>query len=255
MKIIKVVIAIFFFTVTSCDINRREPVRTPDEVWPNSPNWSALADGSIVKDDDGTEIHISVVDCGILIVSSGKLVACDPFAAMRKTENPYVNIPPGDYTVLVTLADVSGKGDGSHIREAYATLVLSDKPEVVRRTLSPSPSGTVEQDLAPEEFIGFPVDAGTACFVDPENLEQAMPEENKWYDELFDSGESESWFNQMDSPDNIREGIANIRLPLAKSHENLILFHSGWGDGLYPVVGGFGQNGELVKVHIDFAVL
>jgi hypothetical protein len=42
---------------------------------------------------------------------------------------------------------------------------------------------------------------------------------------------------------------------LAKNGENLILFHSGWGDGLYPIVGSFDQTGKLLAAHIDFFVI
>ena len=59
----------------------------------------------------------------------------------------------------------------------------------------------------------------------------------------------------MDDPAHIREGIANITLPLAKNGENLILFHSGWGDGCYPIVGSFDSKGNIVAAHIDFFVL
>lgn len=64
----------------------------------------------------------------------------------------------------------------------------------------------------------------------------------------------------------IREAYASIifsahteayrkALPLAKDGENLILFHSGWGDGCYPVVGSFDSSGRLVAAHIDFFVI
>lgn len=40
-----------------------------------------------------------------------------------------------------------------------------------------------------------------------------------------------------------------------KNGENLILFHSGWGDGVYPVIGSFNSIGHLLAAHIDFLVL
>jgi hypothetical protein len=33
------------------------------------------------------------------------------------------------------------------------------------------------------------------------------------------------------------------------------LFHSGWGDGVYPVIGSFDSAGHLHAAHIDFLVL
>jgi Protein of unknown function (DUF4241) len=59
----------------------------------------------------------------------------------------------------------------------------------------------------------------------------------------------------MDDPAHIRAGIANLPLPLARDGENLVLFHSGWGDGVYPVVGGYDAAGKLVAVHVDLLVI
>lgn len=221
--------------------------------WPNHPLWSALRRGDV---EVGTELyHLEVVDCGDLCMPSGKLVACDPFAGMNRGGNPYVQLPPGRYPVRVTVADVSGKGDGSHPREAYASLLLRSEPEVERRVLSPVAEGEGGPVLGPGEFLGFPVDSGTACFVDDEALRSGMPPEHDWYDNLFDNEDPGSWFQRMDDPEHIREGIANIPLPFSDDDANLILFHSGWGDGFYPVIGGYNAAGELVAVHIDFWVV
>ena len=80
-----------------------------------------------------------------------------------------------------------------------------------------------------------------------------MPD-TAWHPDLFEDG-PDSWFAQMDNPDIIRDGIANIPLPLAKHNENIVIFHSGWGDGSYPVVGGYDAAGKLSAVHIDFMVV
>ena len=34
-----------------------------------------------------------------------------------------------------------------------------------------------------------------------------------------------------------------------------MIIHSGWGDGTYPLIGGYDANGELVAVHIDLFVV
>ena len=84
-----------------------------------------------------------------------------------------------------------------------------------------------------------------------------MPPEDDstdWYDLLFDSGEPTSWFELMDSADHYREGSANITMPLATAGENVVLSHSGWGDGFYPVVTTHAADGTLLGVHIDLLV-
>jgi hypothetical protein len=156
---------------------------------------------------------------------------------------------------VVTIADVSDEQDGSHTREAYASLVLRPTAEAYRKLLVPLAPGEAPPYLEPDQYHGFAVDAGTACFVDAACLESAMPPEADWGERLFENDSPSSWFNRMDDPGHIRDGLANIPLPLGVSGENLVLFHSGWGDGVYPLIAGYNAGGELVAVHIDFLVI
>ncbi len=97
------------------------------------------------------------------------------------------------------------------------------------------------------------MDAGTVCFTDRQAIASDMPPREDW-EGLFE-GDEGSWFGRMDDPDHIRDGIANIPLPGGDGSTNLVLSHSGWGDGFYPVIAGFDAEGELVAVHIDLLVV
>ncbi len=224
-------------------------------VYPNVGFWGALKSGVNVT-VEGNEFRLSTVDCGELALPSGELVACDPFSCLSRDGNRTVNVPRGKYPVTVTMADVSDARDGSHLREAYVTLLLDEAaPEVRRSIITPS-----DEQVPPEigldgSYHGFPVDAGTACFVDNQAVRRCMPDSSDWYNDVFDNESAGSWFNRMDDPDHIRDGIANIELPLASEGENIVIVHSGWGDGNYPVVGGYDSVGNLVRVHIDFLVV
>lgn len=223
--------------------------------YPNNPEWAALQERIVAVGNE--KMALSTVSCGKLMLSSGKLIVCDPFAGLRKSDNPYVLVQPGEYEVLVTMADVSDELDGSHMREAYASLIIdAGATEVKRRLLEPSSNGIAsEKKLAAGEFFGYGVDAGTSCFADADAIASDMPDELTWYEGLFENDEDDCWFNQMDDGSHIRDGIANIRLPLTNSNNNLVLFHSGWGDGFYPVIGGYDQDNKLVAVHTDFFVV
>jgi Protein of unknown function (DUF4241) len=223
--------------------------------YPNVGFWSALDDGRRVTVGDGKYYVLSVIDCGFLLMPTGRLVICDPFAVLQRTGNLSVQVQPGRHRVLVTLADVSDTNDGSHIREAYATLMLDETAvEATRRIITPSRDGACPPEMSDDgTYYGFPVDAGTACFVDQGAVEALMPDGN--WEDVFDNGTSNSWFARMDDPSHIREGIANIPLPLATQGENIVIIHSGWGDGHYPVVGGYDTSDRLVRVHIDFLVV
>lgn len=221
--------------------------------WPNDSYWKALDDGE--KIDVGGETYtLAVVDCGELITPTGRIAVCDPFTCMEVAGNPALTISPGRYPVKVTLADVSGKMDASHIREAYASLLLKNGVEVRRGGLVLEKSRSLFEEGG-EEFFCFPVDSGTACFVDEGALAYGMPDGAQWYEDIFDSGQPDDWFHRMDDPNHIRAGLANIPLPLAQDGANLILIHSGWGDGIFPVVGGYNEDGELTAIHIDFNVV
>lgn len=210
----------------------------------------ALATGSVAAADGA--YSLSVVDCGALALPSGKLVACDPFAAMLGDgSDAYISLPPGRYPVQVTLADVSGAHDGSHVREAYLSLVLADGAAVTYEQLALLADGETPEPLEEGEIWGFAVDAGTACFIDKERLEQDMPDPATWT-QLFDGGTPQSWFARMDDAAHIREGMANIPLPGGDGTSNVVLTHTGWGDGLYPLLGAFDADGKLVAVHMDF---
>lgn len=222
--------------------------------WPNDETWSAEKHKQIVTTEDGNRF-LWVVECGDLLLPSGKLVACDPFAFLQTSDNPHVLVPPGRYPISVTLADVSENLDGSDIREAYATVRITKGSESYRRALALARDGESREPLTDDEFIGFGVDAGTACFVDDEAVSNCMPADVDWYETFFDNGRDDSWFAQMDDPNHIRFGLANIILPLAQRGENIMIIHSGWGDGNYPVVGSFDASHQLLSVHIDFFVV
>jgi len=223
--------------------------------YPNIDFWSALREGARVAVGEGKDYTLTVVDCGFLLMPTGRLIACDPFAVLEKNFSYFVQVSPGRYRVLVTLADVSDDHDGSHMREAYATLLLDETAvEARRRIITP-----LEDAVCPPEmdddglYNGFPVDAGTACFVDQGAVDTLMPD-GDWQD-VFDNGTPDSWFERMDDPSHIRAGLANIVLPLSRGGENIVIIHSGWGDGHYPVVGGYDASDRLVRVHIDFLVV
>ena len=63
-----------------------------------------------------------------------------------------------------------------------------------------------------------------------------MPADEDWYEDVFNNDTDTSWFSLMDSPDHLVAGSATIVLPMATAGENVVLTHSGWGDGVFPVL-------------------
>ncbi|MEV8215455.1 DUF4241 domain-containing protein [Leifsonia sp. NPDC077715] len=198
---------------------------------------------------DGRRVELSVVELGELNVASGRLGACDPFAYLQ--DQVVVPVPPGRYPVFVTVADVSQAQDGSHMREAYLSVVLSGA-EPASVEAAPKESGRPGDG----RFWGVGVDAGTVAFVDADAIPRCMPADvTDWYSEVFDTGGADGWFAQMDSDTPYPAGTANIVLPRATDGENLVLSHSGWGDGFYPLLQSVSAEGTVTAIHIELLVV
>jgi hypothetical protein len=199
--------------------------------------------------------ELTVHELGILRVPSGRLEASDPFVNLGEAGEALVtDVPPGEYPVVVTVADTSEGQDGSDPREAYLSVVIAAGVAV---TIGPAlPPGVDEDALTEDVYTGVPVEAGTVAFADADAVTACMPPDpGSWYSWVFDTGEPGSWFDRMDDPAHLRVGAANIVLPLARAGENLVLAHAGWGDGYYPVVKSYAVDGSLLGVHIDLEVV
>lgn len=211
-------------------------------------DFHALTVGTL-RQPDATTVTLQVRDLGHLAVPSGRLAACDPFVTLT---SPFVtSIDPGTYPVRVTVADVSEHQDGSHLREAFLTVVLAEGEVAAVEPATSASDGAPP----PGEWFVVEVDAGTVAFVDASEIRRGMPEDpGRWYDEVFDSGRSDSWFALMDAEDDGPAGTANLRLPRSPD-ANLVLSHSGWGDGTYPVVVTRDLDGRMLGVHLDLLVV
>jgi hypothetical protein len=198
--------------------------------------------------DDATA-SLTVHELGTLRVPSGKLGASDPFVDLG--DPVIVSVPPGDYPVKVTVADVSGEQDGSHLREAYLSVVLSPA-----ESTSVVPATAIEGASPAGQFYGVGVDSGTVGFADAEAVKASMPEDGaSWYEDVFDTGKPDSWFAVMDAATPHIAGCANLVMPRATAGENVVLAHSGWGDGFYPLLETRGIDGTLTGIHIDLRVV
>lgn len=209
-----------------------------------------LAEDEEYRDVSPATFNLKVVDLGVLRVPSGHVDAGDPYIGLG--EGAVFAVEPGDYPVRVTVADVSDAQDGSHEREAYLSLVLAEGEAASVEAALPID----EPDMPEGEYCHLWVDAGTVAFADHEAVAPSMPGTLvDWYDEVFDTGKPDSWFALMDSPDHYRVGSANIVMPLAGDGENVVLTHSGWGDGAYPVLLTRDADGNPLGLHIDLAVV
>lgn len=197
--------------------------------------------------EKGASPLLRTVALGTLAVPTGRLYCCDPFLS-HEVAPLDVRVKPGDHAVDLCLAKMSGWGE----RVALARLCLSTAPVVSWREAGYSLDG--------EPCSGFRVDAGMACFMDEAArtvFAQAVaawhakgPDTN-YYDDVL-----AALFKQNADPANpYHAGDWAIHTPAPGAHENLALFASGLGDGVYEAHWGVDAAGQPAMLVADFGLL
>jgi hypothetical protein len=193
---------------------------------------SALEDGH--KRDGMTLSHHRIAD---LVLSTGQLVACDPFVLPDPL--PFtLSLPCGTFPVVLSIAQIK-----TDQRVAFATLRFSQALPVKweMMTVGNQDISTLKED----ELFGYGVDAGTGCFIDltaSRALALRMGKEENFYETLM--AEMEKTYKHTWSWLDVRIGDGN-----------LIAFSSGYGDGFYGTYAGRDCNGQVSAVVTDFGVV
>lgn len=197
------------------------------------------------------EIHI-----GDLNLPTGKIIASDPFFSYE--QRPFKrSVLPDKYPVYIYMAEI----DDEHHRVAYAKIKFRTD-DASKWVLAIADDITKEElnELSEDEFFGFPVDSGLACFLDEqtnerfvakmEALQEKAPESN-YYDEVL-ANEFKAYSSKNKFSRDL--GDWNNHHPDKDSDNNIIMFASGWGDGYYPAYWGLNDNGDIVELVIDFLI-
>lgn len=225
-------------------------------AYPNVEYWSALKDGGMAPVGEMLAPTF-LVDAGNISIPSGKLYCLDPVTYDCHWEDLSIPVPVGRHRVLITYVDLSDEVDSEHYREAYATIVFDGgSDEVVRRIITPMSDGTAAR---PESLDGnmdsFPVDFATACFADLEVMRHLVAIQDDAMAQAEYVDPADPWFEAMENPNDIFQGVANVPIPSLGKDASIVLFHTGWGDGGFPIVGGYDRDERLISVHVDFLVV
>jgi len=172
-------------------------------------------------------------EIGQIKITSGQLVACDPTWDDWGDEKAFTQtVPIGEYPVRMTIA---------HFQEENAKVVnfvairFDADSQPVRWQMMLT-EGQDVSTLGDKNFFGYGVDGGTGCFLDYEITQLLSANESS--DELLDDMLDEvldKWWSFAD----VGKG-------------NIVVFHTGWGDGAYPVFAGYDADENLVAVVTDF---
>ncbi|MER5583425.1 DUF4241 domain-containing protein [Streptomyces asoensis] len=194
------------------------------------------------RDMTGT---LSAVRVGELALSTGQVVACDPFVYLGSGDvEPFtVAVEPGRYAVDAAVATLVRPGaepeSRPHTRVAAVRLVIRDV-EVAGWELALLP-GQDPAELGEEEYFGYGVDAGTGCFYDA-SAENAFP------------GTQEEEGAVWAAMESVGHG-PDVFMAQGEDGHNLAGFTSGWGDGSYPTWIGRAADGSVACFLTDFFVV
>lgn len=192
----------------------------------------------------------SVVPMGRLLLPSGKVVASDPLYHLE-----FGNLPPfsrraprGSFPAELAVA----RDAGGEPLYAAARVLFSDA-RTVRYQLALRP-GEQPAQLEADEIFGLPVESGLACFCDEKTARlfavfcaqwrQDHPGKNL-YDDYFAFFFARS---ARKCPGAQREEGSWLNWHLPDRKENVILFDSGFGNGIYPAYWGFDEEGKITAL-------
>lgn len=180
---------------------------------------------------------------GELVLTSGKLVACDPL--VNPHSEPFeITLTPGRYPVILSVAHIQKNNDQ---RVAYAMLRLSDRTPV-RWEMATVPGEDISSLSEDAIGYGYGVDSGTGCFMDAE-VGQIID------DSIYADTEEEILVYQLLErleKNQIRTWCWADMCIDEKSQANVIAFTSGWGDGVYITYFGYDTENNIVSVVTDF---
>lgn len=199
--------------------------------------WQALKDDFLIEYGPVGTITLHQHQLGELVVSTGQIVACDPFA-YPDTKPFDVTLSPGRYPVIASVASLPREND---TRIAYALLQI-DTLQPVRWEIAML-AGQDKTSLKEGQIFAYAVDAGTGCFMDIDAAAQLQrrldADHHNYVESLIQDFRSHEALNVPLNP---------------FTGANVIMFHSGWGDGFYASYWGYDSKDRLVCLVTDFAL-
>jgi hypothetical protein len=194
----------------------------------------------------GCVVTVRIVRGDRLRLPSGRLVAAEPPGNFPDGAERYAftqAVPAGDYPVEIVMAEYHDPGNpqGKTAFDAVAAARLVVRADPVITWRLALCDGQDEADLAEDHIYGYPVDGGTGAFGSPEVFDALGRSDEAREDLLVDAsfGSDEAFVTYTDET----------------TGTNLVLFHSGDGDGHYATWIGYTAEGEVACFLTDFRLL
>ncbi|MGX6607864.1 DUF4241 domain-containing protein [Micromonosporaceae bacterium Da 78-11] len=205
-----------------------------------SPDLGALSTDGARHLHDGVEFVISAHEVGTVTAPSGQIVGCDPLVNADSAHPFVVRVPPGRYRLRAWVATIRRAGEDPQEHTVALQLEVGSQPAV--RWEPALVDGQELAELGPDDFFGYPVDAGVVTLAD-----------------LVAVRALAGWdFNRMDEvyiPAQVPPDPAAVdAITDDPTGANVIIVNSGWGDGVYPTFIGYAADGRVTGFVTDFMV-
>lgn len=222
---------------------------------------SAVDYNSYFENDNFEGVRTALLEVGKLNLPTGRIIACDPLSALGDpgvTCLPFAHaVEPGQYpvTICVVRGNTAAGGD----RYAAARIKFGEN-RPVKWLLALRGNENLNDLTRDGDYFGYAVADGLGCFTDAGGRDaflrvtEVLDEHGKnLYDDYFHHQFLESYEKY---PLNQRENGDWFNSPIPGSEElNLIVFQSGFGDGIYPCYWGLDEEGQVSQLVTDFFVL
>lgn len=188
-------------------------------------------------------VPFKIVQAGSIKLPSGAICAADPFVALTDAKPFAQRTPTGTFPVRLAVAHFPSGGT----RVAFARVYFTEAP--VTRWSMAVIEGQDVKSLRPNEIFGYGVDAGTGSFFDPVAGSAAAA--------VLDANPDawEDWQTEGEANGPKLIGPYSFLLDLPLGGANVIMFHSGWGDGFYASWFGYDKDGNVAALVTDFATV
>jgi hypothetical protein len=170
---------------------------------------------------DGTKLTFRAVEFGKVVISSGKIIACEPFALGDVSPLEF-DFPKGTFPVIGALASFTDANGVTDERIAMAKVVFSTRAAAYWKDCQ----------------YGYPVDGGLGCFVDADFQASAL------------KGGIEDWGNRV-----IKEMGDRSYVVVSDPEISIAMFSTGFGDGRYFSLAGFDESGAIVALVTNFRLI
>lgn len=198
--------------------------------------------------------EFALLSLGSVCVTSGKIIAADPlFSLPYGGTAPFLTtVPKGSYPVTIAVGNHPSCGD----RYLAAKLTFSkNHAEYFQLALKPGESAS---ELQKDEIFGFPVETGLGSFCDEATQKAFSHFCSQWHKQHPDQNIYDDYFADFfaksyeDRPEFQRPGGDWINWNIPDTNHNIIMFNSGFGDGVYPCYWGYDSKGDICCLIIQF---